>query len=130
MAQFEVVAEILTSDDPKVKAYHAGVLKSHPGMLLRDILKKVDSDWNTTVDLPKPLRDDIQRVAELSNDRHLLEIATKTELPVSLKHLRDADPDTTWVALGTRLLYTPEESEQLKKPDAPAFDPRKHYSIR
>jgi hypothetical protein len=129
MAQFSVFAKIPTPDDPKVKAYHAGVFKSHPGMLLRDVLKRTDEDGTTDVYLPEPLREDIRRVAELSHDETLLEISTKTELRVSVKHLFGADPDTTWVAVGTNLKYTPEEAEQLKRPDAPPFDPAKDFPL-
>jgi hypothetical protein len=124
MAQLVVFAEALAADDPNVRAFQSGELKQFPGMLLRDVLKHADAEWNTTVELNDRFREDIRRVALLTNDQRLLKLADTTSIPVSIDHLRSSDPDATWVALGARLLYTAEESQQLRQHRPPqASDP-------
>ena len=114
MAELIVYADVLTPDDPRMMAFRDGDTKMPPGTLLRDILKFADADWNTTVTLNEAFKADIRRVGALTHDHHLLGLAEKPMHEVSLDHVRDADPQTTWVRVGARLDHSDEDNRLLR----------------
>ena len=62
-------------------------------------------------------REDIHELAELTSDDRLLRIAELAEVPVSLEHLRQVDPQTR-ILIGYRLDVTPGESPRRVRPAA------------
>ena len=68
-------------------------------------------------------REDICEIAELTSDDELLKIAELPEVPVSVEHLRDVDPQTR-ILVGYRLDVTPAESPRLRRRLALPADPR------
>ncbi len=124
MATFTAYAEILTPDHIQSKAYAAGIRKSPPGILLQDILRQTGGVYEVELDLPEKFREEILKVAELTSDEKLIHIASLPKAPVSLEHLRHADPRTTRIVLGHQLTPTPEESERLGLKHEGPYDPR------
>jgi hypothetical protein len=129
MATLTAYAEILTPNHIQFKAYEAGIKKNPPGVLLEDLLRQTGGVYEVQLDLPARFREEIRQVAELTSDEQLLRIASQPKAPVSLEHLRHADPRTTRIVLGHRLNYTQEESEQLRNTDEGRFDPRNTIRI-
>jgi hypothetical protein len=72
--------------------------------------------------MPK-FREDIREIAELTSDDELRRIAELAEVPVSLEHLRDMDPQTR-ILVGYRLDVSPAESPRLRRRLALPPDPR------
>jgi hypothetical protein len=124
VARFTAYAEVLTPDHIQYKAYQAGIRKNPPGRILADLLEKTGGVYEFELDLSEEFRGDIRRVAQLTGDQELLEIASRPAAPVSLEHLRHLDPQKTRIVLGHRLDYTQEESDQLQLRHEGPFDPR------
>lgn len=72
------------------------------------------TSYLTTTCLTAKSRDDIREIAELASDDDLLAVSELPEVPVSLEHLRDADPHTR-IVVGYRLDVTPAESPRLRR---------------
>ena len=91
MATFRAYAKVLEPDDPAMRIYEAGLraCPGEPGMPLAEVLRRSGGVYETATPLIPHMRDDIREVAELTSDAELLKIAELTEVPVSLKHLRD-----------------------------------------
>ena len=81
-------------------------------MFLQDILRETEGAYETTTELSEKFREDIREVAELISDEPLPRIADLSEVPVSLEHLRQLDPQTR-IVMGRRLDVTLEESKRL-----------------
>lgn len=127
MATLVTYAEVLTPEHPQMKFFTAGIKKNPPGIRLREILRDTGGAYTTTTFLPENFRADIRRVAELTADEELLRISDRSELPVSLEHLRGMDPETL-IVIGSRLDYTAEESRQLGADKTPP-DPKNTLEI-
>jgi hypothetical protein len=63
--------------------------------------------------VPEDLQAKLLRVASMTADQSLAEVAAAAESVISLEHLRNLDPDTTRIVCGQRLDYTQEEAVQL-----------------
>lgn len=129
MATFRTYAEVLRPDHPMVKNYNraitwrpsryrpAGIdqaMRAEPGVVLEDVLRRTGGVYETTTRLTEKCRDDIREIAELASDDDLLAVSELPEVPVSLEHLRDADPHTR-IVVGYRLDVTPAESPRLRR---------------
>jgi hypothetical protein len=127
MATFRTYAEALRPDHPMVKIRNAALtwrpsryrpaeierhMRAEPGVVLGDILQQTCGLYETTTRMMPKFRDDIREIAEVTSDGQLLRIAELTEMPVSLEHLRHADPQTR-ILIGYRLDVTPAESPRL-----------------
>ena len=88
-------------------------MRAEPGVVLGDVLQRTGGTYETTTRLTPKFRADIREIAELAPDDQLLRIAELPEVPVSLEHLRHADPQTR-IVVGYRLGVTPAESLRLR----------------
>jgi len=137
MATFTTYAEILSPDHPIMKIRQAATtwrpsryrpaaieqgMRADPGVVLGDVLKRTGGTYETTTRLTPKFRADIREIAELASDDQLLRIAELPEVPVSLEHLRHADPQTR-IVVGYRLDVTPAESPRLRRRLALPPDP-------
>ena len=115
MAVFRAYAKVLESSDPSMRIYEAGLrmCPGQPGLVLADVLRRTGGVYTTTP-LPTHFRDDIREVAELTSDAELLAIAELTEVPVSLEHLRDLDPQTR-IVIRSELHYEADEGAQVSR---------------
>ncbi len=109
MASFTTYAEVLRPDHRLMKMYRKGIIKVPPGDVLEDVLWRTGGTYETTTPLSAKLREDIREVADLTSNEHLLRIAELLEVPVSLEHLRQLDPQTR-IIIGSRLDVSPEET--------------------
>jgi len=126
MATFKAYAKVLTSDDSSMKAYEAGILKKQPGETLQNLLDRTGGAYEFKLYSPPQFREQLRQVGELTSDKHLLAISKLFEVPVSLEHLRDVDPQTR-IMVRAELLYAPGESERLGLVSEVPPDPR--YTI-
>jgi hypothetical protein len=85
-------------------------MRAEPGVVLGDVLQQTDGVYETTTRMTPKFRE----VAELTSDDQLLRIAELAEVPVSLEHLRQVDPQTR-ILIGYRLDVTPAESPRLRR---------------
>ena len=137
MATFTTYAEILRPDHPMLKISKAAAtwrpsryrpaaieqaMRAEPGVVLGDVLQRTGGTYETTTRLTPKFRADIREIAELASDVQLLRIAELPEVPVSLEHLRHADPHTR-IVVGYRLDVTPAESLRLRRRLALPPDP-------
>jgi len=137
MATFTTYAEILRPDHPMLKISKAvatwrpsryrpaaieQAMRAEPGVVLGDVLQRTGGTYETTTRLTPKFRADIREIAELASDDQLLRIAELPEVPVSLEHLRHADPQTR-IVVGYRLDVTPAESPRLRRRLALPPDP-------
>ena len=80
-------------------------MRAEPGVVLADVLQRTGGVYETTTRLTLKFREDIREIAELTSDDELLKIAELPEVPVSVEHLRDVDPQTGyWSAIGSMSL--------------------------
>jgi hypothetical protein len=116
MAVFRAYTKVLEPSDPSMRIYEAGlrVCPGQPGLVLADVLRRTGGVYATTTPLPPHFRDDIREVAELTSDAELLAIAELTEVPVSLEHLRDLDPQTR-IVIGSELHYEADEGARVSR---------------
>jgi hypothetical protein len=115
MASFGTSAEVLRPDHPLMKMSTASPGRRPPGVVLADLLARTGGVYETTTPLTAEFRDDIRAVAELTSDDHLLAIAELPEVPVSLEHLRELDPQTR-VVIFCRLDVAPGEMPRWLRP--------------
>jgi hypothetical protein len=138
MATFRTYAEVLRPDHPMVKNHRASLtwrpsryrsaeferdMRAEPGVVLGDLLQRTGGAYETTIRLTPKFRDDIREMAELAADDELIRLAELPEVPVSLEHLRQLDPQTR-IIVGYRLDVTPAESPRLRRRLALPPDPR------
>lgn len=97
-------------------------MRAEPGVVLGDILQRTGGVYETTTRLTPKSREDIREIAELTSDDELLAVSELPEVPVSLEHLRQADPQTR-IVVGYRLDVTPAESPRLRRRLALPPDP-------
>ena len=100
----------------RVRIYEAGLraCPGQPGLVLADVLRRTGGVYATTTPLLPHFRDDIREVAELTSDAELLAIADLAEVPVSLEHLRDIDPQTRIVII-SELHYEADERARVSR---------------
>jgi hypothetical protein len=89
-------------------------MRAEPGVVLADVLQRTGGVYETTTRLTPKFREDIREIAELTSDGELLRIAGLPEVPVSLEHFRDVDPQVR-ILIGYRLDVTPAESPRLRR---------------
>ena len=138
MATFRTYAEVLRPDHPMVKNHRASLswrpsryrsaefeldMRAEPGVVLGDLLQRTGGAYETTIRLTPKFRDDIREMAELTADDELIRLAELPEVPVSLEHLRQLDPQTR-IVVGYRLEVSPAESPRLRRRLALPPDPR------
>ena len=138
MATFRTYAEVVRPDHPLMKnkarttswspsRYRSAeieqAMRAEPGVVLGDVLRRTGGAYETTTRLMPKFREDIREIAELTADDELRRIAELAEVPVSLEHLRDMDPQTR-ILVGYRLDVTPAESPRLRRRLALPPDPR------
>jgi hypothetical protein len=138
MATFRTYAEVLSPDHPLMKIYKASTtwrpsryrpaelehcMRGEPGVVLGDVLQRAGGGYETTTRLTPKLREDIREIAELTSDEELLRVSELPEVPVSLEHLRQVDPQTR-ILVGYRLDVSPAESPRLCRRLAFPPDPR------
>jgi hypothetical protein len=129
MASFRTYAEVLRPDHPMMKNYKASLtwrpsryrpaeleraMRTEPGVVLGDLLQRSGGVYETTAYLTPKFREDIREIAELTSDDQLLRIAELAEVPVSLEHLHQVDPQTR-IVVGYQLDVTPAESSRLRR---------------
>ena len=137
MATFRTYAEVLRPDHPMMKNHKATItwrpsryrpaeieqdMRAEPGVVLADVLQRTGGAYETTTRLTPKFREDIREIAELTSDDELLAVSELPEVPVSLEHLRQADPQTR-IVVGYRLDVTPAESPRLRRRLALPPDP-------
>jgi hypothetical protein len=137
MATFRTYAEVLRPDHPMMKNYKRAIMwrssryrpagieqdmRTEPGVVLGDVLQRTGGVFETTTRLTPKFREDIREIAELTSDDELLRVSELPEVPVSLDHLRHADP-LTRILIGYRLDITPAESPRLRRRMALPPDP-------
>jgi hypothetical protein len=137
MATFRTYAEVLKPDHPMMKmrkatttwrpssyrpAHIEQAIQAEPGVVLGNVLQRTGGAYETTTRLTPKSREDIREIAELTSDDQLLRIAELPEVPVSLEHLRHANPQTR-IVVGYRLDVTPAESPRLRRRLALPPDP-------
>jgi hypothetical protein len=86
------------------------------------VLQRTGGVYETTVRLTPKFREVIREIAEVTSDGGLFGVAELAAVPVSLEHLRHADPQTR-ILIGYRLDVTPAESPQLRRRLALPPDP-------
>ena len=138
MATFRTYAEVLRPDHPlrknKARAtswspsrYRSAEIeqdmRAEPGVVIADVLQRTGGAYETTTRLTPKFREDIREIAELTSDDELLRIAEFPEVPVSLEHFRDVDPQTR-ILVGYRLDVTPAGEPWLRRRLALPPDPR------
>jgi hypothetical protein len=138
MATFRTYAEVLQPDHPMMTNYQRAItwrpsryrpaeieqdLRAEPGVVLGDVLHRTGGVYETTTRLTPKSREDIREIAELTSDEELLRASELPEVPVSLEHLRLADPQTR-ILVGYRLDVSPAESPRLRRRLALPPDPR------
>jgi hypothetical protein len=99
------------------------VLRAEPGVVLADVLQRTGGVFETTTPMTPTFREGIREIAELASDDQLLRIAELAEVPVSLEHLRQVDPQTR-LLIGYRLDVTAAECPRLRRRLALPPDPR------
>jgi hypothetical protein len=116
MAIFRACTKVLEPSDPAMRIYEAGLrtCPGQPGLLLADVLRRTAGVYETTASLSPQFRADIREVAELTSDPELLAIADRTEVPVSLDHLRGLDPQTR-IVIRTELRYEADEGARVSR---------------
>lgn len=129
MATFRTYAEALRPDHPMAKIHKAALswrpsryrpaemdqdMRAEPGAALADVLQRTGGVYETTVRLMPKFREVIREIAEVTSDDGLLGVAELDEVPVSLEHLRHADPRAR-ILIGYRLDVTPAESPRLRR---------------
>jgi hypothetical protein len=137
MAIFRTYAEALRPDHPLAKIHKAALtwrpsrfrpadieryMRAEPGVVLADVVQRAGGVYETTTQLTPQFREDLREIAELAADDRLLGVAERAEVPVSLEHLRHADPRTR-ILIGYRLDVTAAESPRLRRWLALAPDP-------
>lgn len=137
MATFRTYAEILGPDHPMMKNYKRAItwrpsryrpaeieqdMRAEPGVVLADVLRQAGGSYETTTRMTAKFRADIREIAELASDDELRRASELPEVPVSLEHLRHADPRTR-IIVGYRLDVTPAESPRLRSRLALPSDP-------
>ena len=137
MATFRTCAEVLRPDHPMAKIHKAALtwrpsryrpaemdrdMRAEPGAVLADVLQRTGGAYETTVRLTLKFREVIREITEVTSDDGLLGVAELAEVPVSLEHLRRADPRTR-ILVGYRLDVTPAESPRLRRRLALPPDP-------
>jgi hypothetical protein len=137
MATFRTYAEALRPDHPlmKIRArtthwspsrYRSAEIeqdmRAEPGVVLADVFQRTGGAYETMTRLTPKFREDIREIAELTSDDELFRVAELPEVPVSLEHFRDVDPQTRILA-GYRLDVTPAESPRLRRRLALPPDP-------
>lgn len=137
MVTFRTYAEVLRPGHPMMKIRKATTtwrpsryrpaaieqdMRAEPGVVLGDVLQRTGGAYETTTRLTPKSREDIREIAQLTSDDQLLRIAELPEVPVSLEHLRHADPQTR-IVVGYRLDVTPAESPRLRRRLALPPDP-------
>jgi len=138
MATFTTYAEVLRPGHPLMKNYARAAnarpsryrpaeieqaMRAEPGVVLGDVLRRTGGVYETTARLTPKSREDIREIAELTSDDELLRVSELPEVPVSLEHLRQVDPQTR-ILVGYRLDVTPAESPRLRRRLALPPDPR------
>jgi hypothetical protein len=138
MATFRTYAEVLRPDHPVMKNYQRAItwrpsryrpaeieqdMRAEPGVVLGDVLQRTGGVYETTTPLTPKFREDVREIAELTSDGELLRASELPEVPVSLEHLRLADPQTR-ILVGYRLDVTPAESPRLRRRLGLPPDPR------
>jgi hypothetical protein len=137
MAIFRTYAEVLQPGHPLMKIHKSALawspgryrpaefdqlMRAEPGVVLGDVLRRTGGTYETTTRMTTKFREDIREIAERSSDGQLLRIAELAEVPVSLEHLRQVDPQTR-ILIGYRLAVTPAESPRLSRRLALPPDP-------
>ncbi len=137
MATFSTYAEVLQPDHPMMKNYRAMItwrpsryrpaqlerdMRVEPGVALGELLQRTGGVYAATTGLAPKFREVIREIAELAGDYQLLGIAELPEVPVSLEHLRDVDPQAR-IVIGYRLDVSPAESPRLRRRLALPPDP-------
>lgn len=123
MDRFSTYAEVLTPDHVTWKAYIAGIRKTPPGVLLKEILKRTGGVYENKLELTENFREQVRKLAQLTGDKELRELAKLPAVTISLEHLRDVDPETR-IVCGYQLNYTQEESAQLGLTHEGPLDPK------
>ena len=138
MATFRTYAEVLRPDHPLMKIHKAALtwrpsryrpadieqdMRAEPGVVLGDVLRRAGGVYETTTRLTPKFREDIREIAELTSDDQLFRVSELPEVPVSLEHLRDVDPQIR-ILVGYRLDVTPAESARLRRRLTLPPDPR------
>jgi hypothetical protein len=95
-----------------MRLYESGVWGGcggrQPGLVLAEVLRRTGGVYEMTTPLSPGLRADIREVGELTSDAGLLAIAELSEVPVTLEHLRDLDPQTR-ISVRVELCYEGDE---------------------
>jgi hypothetical protein len=108
--RLETYAEVFTADHPMMQQYRDGFMRT-PGRLIREYLDESGGRYEVVLEMPGRLRERVRRLAERNGDAEMAAIAEIEEVRVSLEHLRQHDPDTTRIVVGTTLIAEPGDGE-------------------
>src|SRR2546421_6006486 len=104
-------------------------MRAEPGVVLGDVLQRTGGVYETTTRLTPKSREDIREIAELTSDDELLAVSELPEVPVSLEHLRQADPQTR-IVVGYRFDVTPAEKPAAAPQTGTPARSRDHAAFR
>lgn len=124
MATLATYAEVVTAESLSTQLFRAGIRKSPPGMLLKDILTVSGGEYRGVVELPAPIQQHFRDIAAVSGDAEIARIADAGRLVVPLDQFQGMDPETTRIAFGYKIGVTPEESARLGLKHTGPYDPR------
>ncbi|WP_261569254.1 hypothetical protein [Frankia gtarii] len=106
--KFSTFAHVVSPDD---------IRGGEGGRLLKDLLEESGGRYEHRHVLPDRAKNDIRKLAEATSNPGLAEIAEKSEIVISLEHLRDLDPNTTRIRIGARV-----DREDSDPRPLPGFD--------
>jgi hypothetical protein len=120
MARFYTFAEVLTPDHIQWEVHARGLgCGREPGLVLQEVLDRNGGRYETTLPIGERIREQARICARVSGDEEMAQIASLSEVTISLEHLRGLDPGTRIVCgygLGD---FTDAERGQLPRDEGP-----------
>jgi hypothetical protein len=120
MARLYTYAEVLTPDHTQWQVHARGLGCGHePGLVLQEVLDRNGGRYQTTMPMSEDIREQARICAQVSGDEEIAQIASLSEVTVSLEHLRDLDLSTRIVCgygLGN---FTDAECSRLPRDEGP-----------
>jgi hypothetical protein len=110
MARLQSYAEVVGAEELTGPLNATGM---SPGRPLREYVDLSRGTYVLDMPVPPVDRQRLHKVAELSGDASLQEIATAGTVSISLEHLRNHDTDKTRVRVGYKIDYSEDEVQEL-----------------
>jgi hypothetical protein len=110
MARLQPYAEVVGAEELTGPLNATGM---SPGRPLREYVDMSRGTYVLDMPVPPVDRHRLRKVAEMSGDASLQEIATAGTVSISLEHLRSHDTDKTRVRVGYKIDYSEDEVQEL-----------------